>query len=42
MIPSLPKKKKSNKPSIKTNFSWVVVVHAFNPSTWKAEAGGSL
>jgi hypothetical protein len=23
-------------------FSLVVVVHAFNPSTWEAEAGGSL
>jgi hypothetical protein len=21
---------------------WVVVAHAFNPSTWKAEAGGFL
>jgi hypothetical protein len=26
----------------KTTFSQVVVVHAFNPSTWKAEAGGFL
>ena len=22
--------------------SWAVVVHAFNPSSWEAEAGGSL
>ena len=22
--------------------SWAVVVHVFKPSTWKAEAGGSL
>ena len=22
--------------------SWAVVVHAFNPSTWEAEAGGFL
>jgi hypothetical protein len=22
--------------------SWAVVVHTFNPSTWEAEAGGSL
>jgi hypothetical protein len=21
---------------------WAMVVHAFNPSTWEAEAGGSL
>jgi hypothetical protein len=21
---------------------WAVVAHAFNPSTWEAEAGGSL
>jgi hypothetical protein len=24
------------------SFSWAVVVHAFNPSTWEAEAGGFL
>jgi hypothetical protein len=23
-------------------WSWAVVVHAFNPSTWEAEAGGFL
>jgi major histocompatibility complex class I len=22
--------------------SWAVVMHAFNPSTWEAEAGGFL
>ena len=22
--------------------SWAMVVHAFNPSSWEAEAGGSL
>ena len=22
--------------------SWAVVAHTFNPSTWEAEAGGSL
>jgi hypothetical protein len=26
----------------KTKRSWAVVVHAFNPSTWEAEAGGFL
>ena len=26
----------------KKNESWAVVVHAFNPSTWEAEVGGSL
>jgi major histocompatibility complex class I len=27
----------------KSNFiSWAVMVHAFNPSTWEAEAGGFL
>jgi hypothetical protein len=26
----------------KAGHSWAVVVHAFNPSTWKAEAGGFL
>jgi major histocompatibility complex class I len=24
------------------NSSWAVLVHAFNPSTWEAEAGGFL
>jgi hypothetical protein len=24
------------------NFSWAVVAHAFNPSTWEAEEGGFL
>jgi hypothetical protein len=23
-------------------YRWAVVVHAFNPSTWEAEAGGFL
>ena len=23
-------------------WNWIVVVHAFNPNTWEAEAGGSL
>jgi hypothetical protein len=27
---------------IQTKASWVVVAHAFNPSTWEAEAGGFL
>lgn len=27
---------------IKGAMSWVVVAHAFNTSTWGAEAGGSL
>jgi major histocompatibility complex class I len=27
---------------IKVALSWVVVVHAFNPSTWEAEAGDFL
>jgi hypothetical protein len=26
----------------KTPICWAVVAHAFNPSTWEAEAGGSL
>jgi hypothetical protein len=26
----------------KTKASWAVVVHAFNPRTWEAEAGGFL
>jgi hypothetical protein len=26
----------------KTQPCWAVVVHAFNPSTWEAEAGGFL
>jgi hypothetical protein len=28
--------------SIKKMFGWAVVAHAFNPSTWEAEAGGFL
>jgi hypothetical protein len=32
-LPSLP---------IKCPPCWAVVVHAFNPSTWEAEAGGFL
>jgi hypothetical protein len=27
---------------LKENYSWAVVVHTFNPSTWEAEAGGFL
>ena len=27
---------------LKAVMVWVVVVHAFNPSTWEAEAGGFL
>jgi hypothetical protein len=27
---------------LKMQLSWVVVVHAFNPSTWEGEAGGFL
>jgi len=27
---------------MKVEISWAVVVHAFNPSTREAEAGGSL
>ena len=27
---------------LKAPFRWAVVVHAFNPSTWEAEAGGFL
>ena len=27
---------------IKNKVSWAVVAHAFYPSTWEAEAGGSL
>jgi hypothetical protein len=27
---------------LKVDPSWAVVVHAFNPSTWEAEAGGFL
>ena len=26
---------------IRVAFSWEVVVHAFNPSMWEAEAGGA-
>ena len=26
----------------KYRISWVLLAHAFNPSTWQAEAGGSL
>lgn len=28
--------------SLKLNSCWAVVVIAFNPSTWQADAGGSL
>jgi hypothetical protein len=28
------------KASVKENYGWAVVTHAFNPSTWEAEAGG--
>jgi hypothetical protein len=31
-----------NKCVKKKKISWAVVVHAFNPSTWEAEAGGFL
>jgi hypothetical protein len=27
---------------LKVVLSWIVVAHAFNPSTWEAEAGGFL
>jgi hypothetical protein len=32
----------SNEQVLKIIVSWAVVVHAFNPSTWEAEAGGFL
>jgi hypothetical protein len=32
---------KQNKQTTTTT-NWAVVAHAFNPSTWEAEAGGSL
>ena len=37
--------RKSRKEAIaysKKNMCWAVMPHAFNPSTWEAEAGGSL
>jgi hypothetical protein len=30
------------KESLKNILSWVVVVHVFSPSSWKAEAVGAL
>jgi hypothetical protein len=38
-----PDQKKTNKPFFKfTPSDWAVVVYAFNPSTWEAEAGRFL
>ena len=36
------KKKKKKKSSLKASLSRAVVAHAFNPSTWEAEAGKFL
>jgi hypothetical protein len=35
-------KEEEEKPTTKSIFSWAVVAHAFNPSTWEAEVGGFL
>jgi major histocompatibility complex class I len=48
---SKKKKKKKTRESVRKinllkklekKLSWAVVAHAFNPSTWEAEAGGFL
>ena len=35
-------KLEQNKTKQKTTFSWAVVVHTFNPSTWEEETEASL
>jgi hypothetical protein len=37
-----PNKQTKTKQNKKTNQPGMVVAHAFNPSTWEAEAGGFL
>jgi hypothetical protein len=43
MMGARKSKKQTNKQTNKQNIiGWPVVVHAFDPSTWEAEAGGFL